>query len=220
MKILAISASPRGDKSRTLELVEAMAQGARAAGAEVEVVDVCKLRILYCTGCGACYVTGKCPLRDDFAALFQKILACDGLVLGSPNYFHTVTAQLKTVFDRMADTVHCQLLAGKYGCAVGTAGGPAHGEVTAYLEKILGGFGVTVVGSVGTSPMVPGALDAALGEAKTVGRGLAEAIRTKRAYPEQEAQQKATRDFFKHLVSLNKDIWRHEYEYWRALGEL
>jgi hypothetical protein len=39
-------------------------------------------------------------------------------------------------------------------------------------------------------------------------------------YPEQAAQQKATREFFKNLVSLNRDLWRHEYEYWRALGEL
>ena len=44
MKILALTASPRGTNSRTLKLVRAAAEGARQAGAEVEVVDVCKLK--------------------------------------------------------------------------------------------------------------------------------------------------------------------------------
>ncbi len=61
---------------------------------------------------------GECIYDDDFVELNRKILDCDGLVLGSPNYFRSVTAQMKTIIDRMGDTVHCQLLTGKYGCSV------------------------------------------------------------------------------------------------------
>ncbi len=220
MKILAITASPRGSKSRTLQLVEAVAKGARVGGAQVEIVDVCKQRILYCNGCGACYATGVCVLRDDLEALSKKMLACEGLIFASPNYFRGVTAQLKTLLDRMADTIHCQLFTGKYACSVGTAGGPTHREVTDYLGSVLVGLGASVVGAVGASPAVPGAMDAALPEAEALGKELADAIRTLRRYPEQDATHEMMRTRFKQLVMMNKDLWRHEYEYWHGLGEL
>ena len=125
MKILGINASPRGSKSQTLRLVRAALDGAQKTGAETELVDLCKLDIEYCNACGSCFAKGKCIHDDDFEELYRKILSCDGIVVGSPNYFHSVTAQMKTMIDRMADTVHCQLLTGKYGCSVATAGSPA-----------------------------------------------------------------------------------------------
>ena len=82
MKILGICASPRGAKSTTLKLVEKALEGAKAAGAEVELVDVCKLDIEYCNACGICHKNGKCCKKDDFQALYRKILAADGLVMG------------------------------------------------------------------------------------------------------------------------------------------
>jgi multimeric flavodoxin WrbA len=58
-----------------------------------ELIDLSKLDIKYCNACATCFATGRCVHDDDFSELFRKILGCDGLVLGSPNYFHTVTAQ-------------------------------------------------------------------------------------------------------------------------------
>src|SRR5512135_1813803 len=105
MKTLGLNASPRGSKSQTLQLVKTVLNGARSQGCEVELVDLCKLNIEYCTACGVCYKTGKCNKEDDFQPLYQKILSADGLVMGSPNYFRSVTAQMKTLVDRMADAV-------------------------------------------------------------------------------------------------------------------
>ena len=65
---------------------------------------------------------------------------------------------MKAVLDRMADTIHCQLLAGKYGCSTATAGSPAPDGVTDYLNKILMGFGANLVGQVGASPRLPGTI--------------------------------------------------------------
>jgi hypothetical protein len=60
---------------------------------------------------------------------------------------------MKAMLDRMADTINCQLLAGKYGCSTATAGSPASDEeATDYLNKILMGFGANLVGQVGASP--------------------------------------------------------------------
>jgi len=218
LKILGINASPRGSKSQTLRLVRAALDGARESGAETELVDLCQLDIEYCNACATCFAKGRCIFEDDFAELYQKILNVDGLILGSPNYFHTVTAQMKTMLDRMADAIHCQLLTGKYGCSVATAGSPSYDEVTDYLNKILMGFGANVVGQVGASPRLPGTMEAAEKEAFALGRELAEAIRDKRVYPDQEAVHQERRKYFKALVEMNKDIWTHEHEHWKRMG--
>src|SRR5512136_689590 len=150
MKILGINASPRGSKSQTLRLVKAVLDGAKSAGADVELVDVCQLDIEYCNACQVCFKTGACNKKDDFQDLYEKILSSDGMVWGSPNYFRSVTAQMKTLIDRMADAIHCQLFTGKYCCNVATAG-HGHEEVTDYLNAIMINFGAFVVGSSGAS---------------------------------------------------------------------
>ena len=85
-------------------------------------------------------------------------MAADGLVMGSPNYFRSVTAQMKTVIDRMADAVHCQFLAGKYSVNVAASGGRGqYLQVTDYLNEIMLNFGSFVTGSTGVSiRSVPG----------------------------------------------------------------
>ena len=96
--------------SQTLKLVKAVLDGAKESGSETELVDICTLNIEYCNACGTCFAKGKCIYEDDFDRLYTKILDSDGLVMGSPNYFHSVTAQMKTMLDRMADTIHCSFL--------------------------------------------------------------------------------------------------------------
>ncbi|WP_245618689.1 flavodoxin family protein [Methanogenium cariaci] len=127
MKILAINASPRGKKSNTLRLVEAALTGAAdAGGADTEFLDLCESDIGYCTACGICYQTGECPIQDDYAGILSKMQAADGLIIGTPVYINAVTAQLKTLLDRMADVIHCQAFAGKYGIVVTTGGRRGH----------------------------------------------------------------------------------------------
>jgi hypothetical protein len=36
----------------------------------------------------------------------------------------------------------------------------------------------------------------------------------------QEKHHEERREYFKRLISFNKDLWVHEYEYWKGLGEL
>jgi multimeric flavodoxin WrbA len=55
MKVLGINGSPRREKSQTLRLLKGILDGARQGGAETELVDVCKLRIEYCTACDTCH---------------------------------------------------------------------------------------------------------------------------------------------------------------------
>ncbi|HOI57570.1 NAD(P)H-dependent oxidoreductase [Methanoculleus sp.] len=221
MKILAINGSPRGSRSQTLRLVQAVLEGARSAGADGELVDVAKLQIEYCTGCLTCCERGECVRDDDFAALYQQMLESDGIVFGSPNYIDSVTAQIKTMLDRMADAIHCQVFTGKYGCAVATAGGSGADEVVAYLNGVLRTLGATTVGGVGVvlggdpETIVP-----AEGRAYELGKRLAQAIANKETYPEQERFHAAMQERMQALVTANKDRWQHEYDYWQAAGRI
>jgi multimeric flavodoxin WrbA len=221
MKIIGINASPKGEKSQTRRLVMGVLEGARQAGADITFVDICGLEVNYCTACGTCYAKGECIHDDDYPALLEKMLDADGIVLGSPNYINAVTAQMKTVLDRMADVVHCQQLAGKYGCSVCTAGGHYADEVADYMNMALLNFGATTVGKVAVLVGAdPNAIVVGEKQAKELGRRLADSIKTKWQDPAQEKHHFERKEYFKRLVSFNKDLWEHEYDYWKGLGEL
>jgi len=219
MKILGINSSPRGTQSQTLKLVEAVLDGSHQRGAETEVVDICKLDIQYCRACGACYAKGTCIQKDDFPDLFNKMLSADGIVIGSPVYLNNISAQLKTVFDRMSDAVHCQMLSGKYGCSVSTTSSSGVTDVLSYINYVLNRLGVLTVGEVGVAIFSHrGALDSGLSDAASLGQTLVEAIESQRQYPEQERALAESRERFKMVVQMNKDIWPHEYEWWAEKG--
>jgi multimeric flavodoxin WrbA len=219
MKILGINASPRSSNSRTIKLVKAVLNGAKSKGARTELVDICKLNIKFCNACGICHKEGKCVKKDDFQFLYEKVLETDGLVMGSPNYFRSVTAQMKTVIDRMADAIHCQLLIGKYTVNVATSGGAGqYKEVTEYLNKIMLNFGSFVTGSTGVSiRQGPKAFENAEKRAFQLGENLTEDISVKKNYPNQRRIMKENRTYFQSLVKMHKDDWSHEFEYWNRI---
>jgi len=221
MKILGINASPRGSKSQTLILVKAVLDGVKSRGGEVELVDVSKLNIEYCNACQICYKTDKCLKKDDFQTLYEKMLGADGLVMGSPNYIRSVTAQLKTLLDRMADTIHCQLFTGKYGVTVATSGGLDQDKLlNDYLSGVMLSFGSFVTGSVGASMAAgPDALADAEKRAFHLGETLTEDIKTRKKYIDQEQILSENRKYFQTLVQMNKDEWVHEFEYWNRMAK-
>ena len=68
MKILALNSSPRdGGESKTELMLNSLVAGMRAAGAEVEVVDLRKKTIKNCAGCFSCWtkMPGTCIRKDD-----------------------------------------------------------------------------------------------------------------------------------------------------------
>jgi multimeric flavodoxin WrbA len=221
MKVIGINASPRGKESNTLKLTNAVLAGAKEEGAETEFIDLYTLRIEYCTACGTCYATGECTLLDDFSDLFDRIMNADGIVLGAPNYIDSVPAPMKALFDRMADAIHCQMLTGKFGCSVCTAGGAGETEVVGYMNKVLSTLGANIVGGIGVAiGRDPAALGKAEGEAQTLGKTLAQAIRGDITYPDQDALHKQKREYFCQLVKYNKDRFAHEYEWYEQMGWL
>jgi len=103
VKIFAVSGSPRKSKGNTERILKPFLDGAREAGAEVELVYVTEKEIKPCRGCNACWLKtpGKCVQKDDMPELISVMRESEVFVLASPIYVGGVTGQLKTFLDRM-----------------------------------------------------------------------------------------------------------------------
>ena len=219
MKIVGISSSPRGKNSNTLKLLDAALDGASKSGAEVESIDVAKLKIKYCTACNTCQETGVCSIKDDYNGVLEKLLAADGIIFSSPNYITNVTAQLKTLFDRSPLVIHEQLFEGKYSLSLTTAGSDELDFVLRIMDNFMLHCGGNVIGGVGCSvARGPEAMEEALEKSREMGKDLVEAIKEKRKYSEQEAVHEAWREHFKYVILANKDNWTHNCDYWIEKG--
>ncbi len=108
--ILILNGSPR-KHGVTATLLRIMADEARAAGAEVEWIDVSNLSIRPCIGCLKCRPDKTCILpRDDAHRIGELIERCSGLVVGTPTYWGNMSGQLKLLFDRIVPTLEHYVL--------------------------------------------------------------------------------------------------------------
>jgi len=97
--ILAIYGSPRR-KGNTALLLKQAVEGARESGALVEEIVLRDLKMSPCLEIYGCKETGRCVIQDDFQSLYDKLLACHGLILASPVFFYTVSSLTKIMMDR------------------------------------------------------------------------------------------------------------------------
>jgi multimeric flavodoxin WrbA len=99
LKVLGIVCSSRKGGNTEILVQEALA-GAKETGAEIELLRISEMKIAPCDGCMTCQQSGECRIKDDMQKVYKKILAADGLILGSPVYFWSVSGQAKTLMDR------------------------------------------------------------------------------------------------------------------------
>ena len=107
--ILGISGSPRKGANTDLMLMEAMKAAETVEGIRTEIIYLRDYEIHNCKGCFACCrEPGKkdggahaCAMfRDGMDEIYPKLKACDGLIIASPVYFQSVSAQVKQFMDR------------------------------------------------------------------------------------------------------------------------
>ena len=101
MNILVLNGSPR-PKGNTRQMVDAFREGAVSAGHNVEVVDICKMKIGGCMACEYCHTKemGVCIQKDDMQEVYKQLENTEMLVIASPIYYHGISGQLKCVIDR------------------------------------------------------------------------------------------------------------------------
>ena len=122
MKVVAFNGSARkgGNTSKLLELV---LERIRAAGGETELIELAGLNL---SGCKACYVcfdkkNCRCAVEEDpINEYVEKMMAADGIILGSPTYFADVSANMKALIERcgMVSRANGDLFQRKVGASV------------------------------------------------------------------------------------------------------
>jgi multimeric flavodoxin WrbA len=116
-KVLAVNGSPRGRHSNTRRILSPLLEGAREEGVQVEEVYLADLTIGPCRGCFGCWTQtpGKCVQEDDMAALMEKVLNCDALVLGFGLYIRSVPSGVQAMMERMLPMAEPWLVEGGDG---------------------------------------------------------------------------------------------------------
>jgi multimeric flavodoxin WrbA len=100
-KIVIVNGSPR-KKGNSATLAQQVATGAEAAGAHLETYYLHGLDIHPCNACDACLKSDDpdCVIDDDMQTLYPRLQEADAIVIASPIYWFTISAQTKLFMDR------------------------------------------------------------------------------------------------------------------------
>ncbi|MFH1854356.1 MAG: flavodoxin family protein [Candidatus Omnitrophota bacterium] len=112
MKILGINGSPRiGGNTDTL--LDKLLEGASANGASTEKIILNQLRLSPCQECESVNDDRECIIKDDMRKMYEKIRDADVIVLASPIFFGSLTAQTKIMIDRFQCVWQLKYMLGK-----------------------------------------------------------------------------------------------------------
>jgi multimeric flavodoxin WrbA len=122
MHVVAFNGSPRKDGNTALLLRTVLAE-LEHAGISTELVSLAGARLRGCTACGACIKNKnkRCIFDDDMLNdCIAKMIAADGILLGSPTHFADITPDSKALIDRAGYVTRANgmLLRRKVGAAV------------------------------------------------------------------------------------------------------
>ena len=106
MRIVAFNGSPRKTWN-TATLLQKALEGAAAHGADTELIHLYDLRYTGCRSCFACKTKGgasygRCATQDDLTPTLERVREADGIILGSPIYYGTVSGMMKSFLERLA----------------------------------------------------------------------------------------------------------------------
>lgn len=99
MKILAIVGSPR-PRGNTNYLVDQALAEAASMGADTKKVVLSQYQIKPCLGHDECASFESCRQKDDAGRILDQFCEADGVILATPVYWYSVSAQMKTFIDR------------------------------------------------------------------------------------------------------------------------
>jgi multimeric flavodoxin WrbA len=109
MKVYAINGSPRKNNNTATLLKKALdgvKESAKGKEVETEIINLYDLNYTGCKSCFGCKILdgksyGKCVIKDDIQEVLEKLSQADGIIFGSPVYFHDISGQLKIFLERL-----------------------------------------------------------------------------------------------------------------------
>ncbi|KJS32734.1 MAG: FMN reductase [Desulfatitalea sp. BRH_c12] len=102
IKVVAFNGSPRKD-GNTFRLINTVLDELVQEGIETELVQIGAKNIRGCIACYKCFENKnqRCAVTKDMLNdCIEKMLAADGIILGSPTYFANMSTDLKALIDR------------------------------------------------------------------------------------------------------------------------
>lgn len=101
-RICSLIASPRRDGNSSL-MARAFAEGAAAAGHEVETLHIDDYVTAFLRDCRECRTAdGECGIEDRYAELLlEHMLPASAIAIASPIYWYGLPARFKCVVDRL-----------------------------------------------------------------------------------------------------------------------
>ncbi len=97
--IIGLVGSPRKGKN-TDALVQSVLDGAKDSGAMTTKIYLNDLKIKPCQACDKHPYPKYCIYNDDMRKLYRLFEKVDGIVLGTPAYYETISSQVKLMIDR------------------------------------------------------------------------------------------------------------------------
>jgi len=122
MKVAAFNGSARKD-GNTAILIRTVLEELQGEGIQTETISLAGKELRGCIACMQCFENQDrhCAVtNDDLNACIDKMLAVDGIILGSPTYFANVSTEVKALIDRagMTAKANADMFKRKVGAAV------------------------------------------------------------------------------------------------------
>lgn len=150
MYIIAINGSPKTD-GNTAYLLNKGLEKARELGARTDIIhtgEVLKeFKMPFCTACTS-PCAGICMEGTSFMKILDMLRKADGILIGSPVYFGSITGQLKAFWDKLRRIRGEKKLLNTVGGAVSVGNSKYGGqEVTLRaIHELMLVQGMTIVG--------------------------------------------------------------------------
>ena len=161
-KVVLINGSPRKKRSCNYLLDQAI-EGIKSISKEivVEKIQISDYSITPCNACDQCLrPPNDCPLAeyDDTKQLENVILDCNAMIIAAPNYFGSVSSQIKILIDRSRPWKMKNYLLKDVILAPMAATGLRNGGEGVISDLINFGIiqGMIVVGNTLGSPVIEG----------------------------------------------------------------
>lgn len=184
--VVGLSGSPRRDGT-TERLLDEVLRSAASRGARTDKIVLNELGIRPCQACGGCDKTGFCVIDDGMTDVYKRVMKADGIVVASPLYFASVSAQTKSAIDRfqcewvrrfVLKTAGDRRVPGFFICAAASASPDLFDHARKVVRVFFKSIGVAYSGELfcagtdgkNTDPVT----GEAAGDARRIGEALAE----------------------------------------------
>ncbi|ELC8442545.1 flavodoxin family protein [Clostridium perfringens] len=145
-KILLINSSHR--EKNTYKLLTSIEDILKNNGYETELISLSDYKIEFCKGCEVCILKGECFLKDESKVIMEKIIECDGLVIGTPVYLNNMSGILKSFIDRTCSWFHRSEVAQKPTLLLANTQGSGLKNTINSIEEAMIQWGVSLGGAI------------------------------------------------------------------------